>query len=144
MNFKNPNGQLARWLEELSQYWMEIHHRSGGKHVNDDALSRMSEDYICQEYRHSVLPEQLPCGGCDYCTKRHREWSHFIDSVDDAVPLANPSPAVRTVTQDVDKLTWVLGYTWADIIKAQQEDPKLSILCSLLRSRQAPAEDALM
>jgi hypothetical protein len=33
-------GQLARWLEVLSQYSMQIQHRSGNKHVNADILSR--------------------------------------------------------------------------------------------------------
>ena len=31
MNFKEPQGQLARWLEELSQFDMEIQHRPGKK-----------------------------------------------------------------------------------------------------------------
>ena len=41
MNFKEPQGQLARWLEELSQFDMEIQHRPGKKHTNADALSRI-------------------------------------------------------------------------------------------------------
>lgn len=42
-NFKNIQGQLARWLEELSQYNMIIQHRSGVKHQNADALSRIPD-----------------------------------------------------------------------------------------------------
>ncbi|KAK3098425.1 hypothetical protein FSP39_019321 [Pinctada imbricata] len=81
MNFKNPIGQLARWLEELSQYWMSIHHRTGKKHTNADALSRLPEPHgnTCSEYLHGVQVDQLPCGGCSYCKKRHDEWSTFID-----------------------------------------------------------------
>ena len=41
MNFKEPQGQLARWLEELSQFDMEIQHRPGKKHANADVLSRI-------------------------------------------------------------------------------------------------------
>ena len=41
MNFKEPQGQLARWLEELSQFNMEIQHRPGKKHTNADASSRI-------------------------------------------------------------------------------------------------------
>lgn len=67
MNIKNPNGQLARWLEELSQYWMDIRHRPGGKHVNADALSRLEDDSDCDEYKHNVQPEDLPCDGRAYC-----------------------------------------------------------------------------
>ena len=40
VNFRHPEGQIARWLEELSQYDMTIVHRPGKKHVNADALSR--------------------------------------------------------------------------------------------------------
>ena len=37
LNFREPQGQLARWLEELSQYHMTVQHRPGKQHVNADA-----------------------------------------------------------------------------------------------------------
>ena len=40
-NFKEPEGQLARWLECLQEYDFEIVHRWGRKHTNADALSRL-------------------------------------------------------------------------------------------------------
>ena len=40
MQFKNPEGQIARWLEVLGQYSFEIEHRPGVKHGNADGLSR--------------------------------------------------------------------------------------------------------
>ena len=40
MNFKNPEGQLARWLETLSAYDYTIVHRPGRVHCNADSLSR--------------------------------------------------------------------------------------------------------
>ena len=40
LNFKNPEGQLARWLEILGMYDMTIEHRPGTQHRNADALSR--------------------------------------------------------------------------------------------------------
>ena len=36
MNFKNPEGQLARWLEVLSSYDFKIQHRPGRQHLNAD------------------------------------------------------------------------------------------------------------
>ncbi|CAC5398214.1 unnamed protein product [Mytilus coruscus] len=39
-NFKNPEGQLARWLEILGTYTFIIKHRAGLKHGNADGLSR--------------------------------------------------------------------------------------------------------
>ena len=39
-NFKEPEGQVARWLEKLSSYQYRIQHRPGKQHNNADALSR--------------------------------------------------------------------------------------------------------
>ena len=41
--FKVIEGQLARWLEELSQYDMQIVHRKVEKHCNADALPRIPD-----------------------------------------------------------------------------------------------------
>lgn len=51
ISFKNPNGQLARWIDALSEYDFEILTRPGKSNGNADAMSR------------------IPCGGkkC-YCT----------------------------------------------------------------------------
>ena len=38
-NFKNPEGQLARWLEALQEYHFTIEHRKGRLHGNADAMS---------------------------------------------------------------------------------------------------------
>ena len=40
LNFKCPDGQTARWLQELQQYNITVEHRRGFKHNNTDALSR--------------------------------------------------------------------------------------------------------
>jgi hypothetical protein len=39
--FKEPEGQLARWLEKLQEYDFDILHRPGKRHQNADALSRL-------------------------------------------------------------------------------------------------------
>ena len=39
-NFKEPEGQTARWLERLEEFDYEVVHRKGRKHTNADALSR--------------------------------------------------------------------------------------------------------
>ena len=44
-NFKEPQGQLARWLEVLSSYDFTIVHRAGRSHQNADSLSR----YPCSQ-----------------------------------------------------------------------------------------------
>ena len=40
-NFREPEGQLARWLEMLQEFDFEIVHRKGRLHNNADALSRI-------------------------------------------------------------------------------------------------------
>ncbi|KAJ8416779.1 hypothetical protein AAFF_G00326570 [Aldrovandia affinis] len=39
LNFKHPEGQVARWLEELQECNFQIEHRAGRHHTNADALS---------------------------------------------------------------------------------------------------------
>lgn len=39
-NFRQPEGQLARWLEKLQEFDFKIVHRPGKRHQNADALSR--------------------------------------------------------------------------------------------------------
>ncbi len=39
--FKQPEGQVARWLEQLQQFDFETEHRAGSQHNNADALSRI-------------------------------------------------------------------------------------------------------
>ena len=55
LNFKNLEGQLARWLEALGTYDFLIEHRSGVKHQNADALSRR------------------PCVDCGHCERAKRK-----------------------------------------------------------------------
>lgn len=44
LNFKDAEGQMARWLETLGMFDFVIEHRAGTKHSNADALSRMPLD----------------------------------------------------------------------------------------------------
>jgi hypothetical protein len=41
INYKNPQGRIARWIETLQQYDFDIIHRPGRVHNNADTLSRM-------------------------------------------------------------------------------------------------------
>jgi hypothetical protein len=41
-NLQNPTGQVARWLQELGTYYLQIEHRAERKHSSADALSRNS------------------------------------------------------------------------------------------------------
>ncbi|KAK3095582.1 hypothetical protein FSP39_016324 [Pinctada imbricata] len=47
-NFKKPEGQMARWLEQLATYDFTIEHRAGRIHNNADALSRRPCENECK------------------------------------------------------------------------------------------------
>ena len=71
-NFRNTEGMLHRWIEELSQYDMVIVHRKGKLHTNADALSRLLEPNHTQR---DVPLEDLPCGGCKDCKNATEKWA---------------------------------------------------------------------
>ena len=62
---KEPEGQVARWLEKLQEYNFEIVHRKGLRHINADALSRLPchqcglNEKVIQEEGSSVAVVQL-------------------------------------------------------------------------------------
>ena len=39
--FKEPEGQIARWVQKLQEYQFTIIHCPGNRHNNADALSRL-------------------------------------------------------------------------------------------------------
>ena len=47
-NFKEPERQVARWMERLQEFDLEAQHRQGGSHLNANALSRRP----CTQYGH--------------------------------------------------------------------------------------------
>eukprot|EP00731_Ephydatia_muelleri_P037277 Em0434g3a len=70
-NFKEPEGQLARWLEKLEEYNFTIIHRRGSLHSNADALSRVpcrqcgrenhdSDDVTGEEITVGTFTQALP------------------------------------------------------------------------------------
>jgi hypothetical protein len=113
MEFKEPQGQLARWLEELSQFDMEIQHRSGKKHTNADSLSRIPGGTMFR-----VQPESEIAGlamwGCPYYTRAQSNWSGFDQEVDDVVPLAH-KPRCQPVNKGQDRTDEEMGLRVTEI-----------------------------
>ena len=89
--FREPQGQLARWIEELFQYNMLLKYRPGRDHENADPVSRLPYERHCDAYLSDVRLEDLPCGGCRYCKKAHEDWGSFFEAVDDVVSLGTES-----------------------------------------------------
>ena len=99
MRFRHVEGQLARWLEELSQYDVQVVHRKGSLHSNVDGLSRIpAPEDTCLCYQAGRDLESLPCGGCTYCKRVHLQWERFHEEMDDVVPIASDrSPNLSTL-----------------------------------------------
>ena len=144
INFNDLQGQLARWLEVLSQYSMQIQHRSGNKHVNADILSRYQPEKPCQEMSIYTDPEDLPCQGCAHCTKIHRSWSTFVTEIDDTVPLGNVAVNKCFVSKPLDRnhrescvrqLQRQTDGTAKDVTELHQEWSKLRKMLSSWKSR---------
>ena len=67
------------------------------------------ESKTCDCYDAIVPVEALPCGGCKCCTKQHKQWSDFNNTVDDIIPLSQTKLAAaekqcrRVATRNVVK-----------------------------------------
>ncbi|GBN05127.1 Retrovirus-related Pol polyprotein from transposon 17.6 [Araneus ventricosus] len=62
LNFREPEGQIACWIQRLQEYDFEIQHRKGTSHGNADALSRRP----CKE-------------SCKHCTNAEKKFGMETD-----------------------------------------------------------------
>ena len=74
-SFKEPEGQVARWLEILAEYNMEIEHRQGKQHCNADALSRGT----CQQCTQTVPETKSPIEA-DSVASSHLYQNNLVDT----------------------------------------------------------------
>ena len=69
-NFKEPEGQVARWLEALQELDFEIIHRRGRLHSNADALSRTPCVQCGRPSAHEFTEERAELVGATTITAR--------------------------------------------------------------------------
>lgn len=87
MNFREPEGQIERWIEKLQEFNFEIQHRAGKAHSNADALSRRpceakSCKYCKRLDERELLPAYVTTITCDMsksqdayiCLRELRGW----------------------------------------------------------------------
>ena len=142
LRFKYIEGQLARWLEELSQFDMTVVHRPGIKHGNADGMSRIPDDYsFCDCYKAGSELSQLPCKGCKYCARAHNQWSRFNENVDDVVPLAIKTLVSNGPNESPN--SWLSGYTHQELQEAQLADSSLKKLIHWVSNDIEPEQNEL-
>ena len=145
--FRDPSGQLGRWLEELSQYNLKIQHRNGNLHSNADGLSRVPSGMKeCNCYLAGKELSSLPCGGCKYCTRLHSQWAKFETEVDYVVPLA-----IRSLDEEEEGATslprddpFFPTYSNEELRKHQLDDKDISPVINWLEELPPPSEATLM
>ncbi len=159
MHFKNIEGQLARWLEELSQFDMEVLHRPEKLHSNAAGLSRIPDELgRCDCYMAGTEPDSLPCKGCPYCKRAHRQWFCFETEVNDVVTVTRKDGdadgnsdldlADKDEAESVDSL--IPEFSSGDINhheaigKLQELDPDLKLLFVWLWDNQRISEKDLV
>ena len=124
-NFKEPEGQIARWLETLEAYDFTLVHRPGRKHENADALSRGP---CCQ------------CNG-DHEGKpsRRGKKSPRIDETKAIRTRRQKTPPVET------KSNWLTseGINVDKLKSEQQTDPVLNEVFGWVQNDERPSHDQI-
>ena len=119
--------------------------------LNADPLSQIPEEEFCNCYEAGVYLDDLPCGGCKYCTRMHTNWSRFERDVDDVVPLAIRTVCIEDDEDDLvdensasqDGDSWLPQYPPEVLRRKQMEDPDLRTLIQWLEGDENPSTQEL-
>ena len=119
MQFKNPSGQLARWLATLAEFHFTIEHRPGQKHANADGLSRQHEEMNMPEIRAIAIGNQLTKMDISTAQKIDPDLSTVRHRLQNAEKSqAGDSPSVRTLLAQSDCLVVLNDVLYRETIPA--------------------------
>ncbi len=136
LRMKNSEGQLARYLEILSEYHFEIEHRPGKNHQNADALSRRPcrKTCPCKLSEENVAPmvdKGLQCDLQEELSELPNEYPHIRSEPD--AEVSDPFSQVKVGFKDEEKV-WLdcnqvrsvfKGWSMSDLREAQEKDPDI-------------------
>ena len=109
LNFRHPEGQVARWIECLQQYDFAVEHRPSARHSNADALSRRP-----------CLRES--CRHCDRMESRE-QFSESQEQTPVNADSRSDIPQVATLT--LSSPMAIGDRSLADLREAQLRDPEI-------------------
>ena len=144
-NFKNPEGQLARWLEVLSEYDFKIEHRRGRSHLNADALSRRPCPVEC---KHCGKVEQKD-EECKSLTveKQNYQLEKPICAVDNELDTVDESVTHNEEVCDEERHVLDLlnnGILSVEILRTEQlKDPDLQKIIDFKEAGERPEWSAI-
>ena len=107
MSFKNPQGQVASWIELLSEYDFQIQHQPGRKHQNTDGLSR------------TPCPQ---CGRSDWKQLKLEAWKD-LEIARKAKQLQNPALEPTPSKGAPETFCWMQQYSKEEIADLQKQEP---------------------
>lgn len=107
--FKQPEGQVARWLEQLSEFNFTIIHRPGRIHSNCDGLSRRPCPDSCKTCKRGEIPEEEQLEKVRNCGRTAR--------------IRQKTQQIRGTRQQVRTSEWM-----QEIKEAQAEDPVIKVI----------------
>ena len=119
--FKEPEGQLARWMEKLQEYDFKVVHRRGTQHNNADALSRQP----CKQ-----------CGRDSHVVGAVMQWPFQSYTPEEMQKLQNDDPAIGPVLQAVGSG----NYPSEDAVKSWSWEGR----CSLQQSKMLHVLDGVL
>ena len=127
-SFKEPEGQVARWLEVLETFDYDLQHRPGKLHTNADALSR------------------IPCAQCDLLHQNPRpKRAKAVPQTDISHVRPIQTRSKKTTSDESDSsgpmTNWFPNSTLSkDAIKqAQMADPTISVVIDWVTKGERPS-----
>jgi hypothetical protein len=105
LRFKNPEGQIARWLELLATYNMTVVHRPGKQHGNADGMSRR------------------PCFPCDHCSRQENK-----ELPAEVRALRRGDNENAEIEDSAAAATWLHNATPAQLRDAHMKDTTLAVV----------------
>ena len=118
--FKDPSGQIARWLETLSMFDFDIEHRPGRQHGNADGLSR-------------VPCRQCGTGGLNLVQVLTRSQASRSQQ-DEPSKAATDGNGVAESHHDQQQSCWVSHFSHEQLRQYQLDDPVIGKVLNMLET----------
>mgnify|MGYP000176345566 CR=1 FL=1 len=124
-SLREPEGQVARWLELLGTFDLKIEHRRGVSHLNADSLSRR------------------PCGQCqrieDRCNGKESSEEEFLihDGTGNTCAAITREQRRQQVADHQGNQAWLEGWEPVELREAQLNDEDIGDLMQALEEKQA-------
>ena len=143
---KTPEGQLARWLEVLSQYQFDIEYRPGRFHGNADGLSRRpcdgQECKQCEKMANNMneKPVHVPKNRKGRKPKSQKSDSKSQTSKISPEKVCRVKKSKSSTSRKND--TWIQGFSSEELRQLQSEDPEIGEIYRLIaRGAERPGWD---